>query len=266
LKTDEELQFLKKAFKAPHAEALVRHMDKKGLHDICMAMYSKRVDANEIMIAQGTRGGNFYIVSEGHFNAYVARHDDHMQPDHVKRYTVGESFGELTLLYGCDRQASVASTSAGAVFVLEYSTYADHFAPNPGPERYTGHAKLLAKTKLFDVLTVLEKQDLGLALGEELHGSGEVVCKAGEVLKFVYILLDGGVTIQTETGESYVVTEPGRVFGELTFQNKRSPCTAVANENGCSLLVLAVDRSDMLDPVRHDILRMSPSTEARCLW
>merc|ERR550537_1867174 len=103
-------------------------------------------------------------------------------------------------------------------------------------------------------MTLYEKQQLALALSEALHGSGEVIFASGEPPKFVYILLDGRVTIQTETGEAHVVKEPGKVFGELTFlPNKHLTCSAVANENGCSLLVLDANQSALLDPIKHDI-------------
>jgi CRP-like cAMP-binding protein len=212
------------------------------------------------------RTSEFYIIAEGHFHVYHSRRDDGQDKEVVGQLGKGDCFGELALAFGVARQATVATTSAASVFVLNPEVYVKHFIPAQPPERFNSHGKILASVKLFDILNLYEKRHLGLALGEELHGSGEVIFMPGEHPKFVYILLDGSVTIQTEMGETYLVTEPGKVFGELTFQDKPLTCTAVANENGCALLVLPADKSAMLEPIKHQILQGSPNPVHSILW
>lgn len=267
-KSDKEMAFLLKALKAPHVQVLFGHLPEPDLRDICLAMYQRRVEAHEVVIAQGSRGHEFFVVAEGEFQTYVMRRDDPTRdPDVVKRDIPGGSFGELSLAYGCSRQASVSSTIESAVYVLDSDIYNQRFRPSTTPVKFNAHAKFLDATPLFQMLTMLEKQQLGLALGEELRGSGEVIFVAGEVPKSFYILLDGGVMLKTETGEEHVVTETGKVFGELTLnEKKRHVCTAVALESGCSLLVLPAERSAMLGPIKQEILLMAPSKEYAYLW
>lgn len=57
-------------------------------------------------LASGDSGDNFYIVSSGHLECYVA-FTKNSAPKLVKKYGLGESFGELALMYNCPRAASI---------------------------------------------------------------------------------------------------------------------------------------------------------------
>jgi CRP-like cAMP-binding protein len=267
IKSDAEMKLMLNALEKPNAQVLVRHLDESKKRDLCTAMSPMSIDAHEMVIDQGGRKSDFYIIAEGHFNVYVSRRGaDEDIRGLVGRLGPGESFGELALAYGCARQATVASTSAGKLFVLAPEVYVKHFYPTHPPERFNSHGKFLAGIKLFDILTLSEKQELGLALGEELHGSGEVIFSPGEHTKFIYILMEGSVVIQSEEGETHVVSEPGKVFGELTLADKRMTCTAVASDSGCSLLVLPADRSAILEPIKHDMMQLTPSPVYAFIW
>merc|ERR1712007_427119 len=110
---EQEMQLLLKALQAPNARVLVGHLSESRLRDLALAMYPLSVEPHQLVIAQGTRTSDFYVIAEGHFNIYVSRRENNPQEDRglVGQLGRGQCFGELALAYSCARQASVAATS-----------------------------------------------------------------------------------------------------------------------------------------------------------
>jgi len=69
--------------------------------------------------AVGTRGDNFYVIERGRFKITVQRRDGRV--DTVQRPESGESFGELALMYGTNRQASVEVSCLDGIHVIHHT-------------------------------------------------------------------------------------------------------------------------------------------------
>ena len=86
--------------KAIAKNVLFSHLDENERSDIFDAMFPVNKLPGEMIIQQGDEGDNFYIIDSGEVEVYV---------NGEKVVTIGEggSFGELALIYGTPRAATV---------------------------------------------------------------------------------------------------------------------------------------------------------------
>ena len=90
--------------KAIAKNVLFSHLDESERSDIFDAMFAKEANDGEVIIQQGDEGDNFYIIEQGNVDIYV-------NGAKVVSLTEGASFGELALIYGTPRAATVQATS-----------------------------------------------------------------------------------------------------------------------------------------------------------
>ena len=77
-------------------------LDRKELQQIANSMQERRVAAGDVVLAQGAGGAGFFIIDEGEADVSVDGDD---------RGTIGpgDYFGEIALLTGSDRTATVTA-------------------------------------------------------------------------------------------------------------------------------------------------------------
>ncbi|CAJ0952597.1 unnamed protein product [Ranitomeya imitator] len=86
--------------KAIEKNVLFAHLDDNERSDIFDAMFSVTYIAGETVIQQGDEGDNFYVVDQGEMDVYVSS-------EWMTSIGEGGSFGELALIYGTPRAATV---------------------------------------------------------------------------------------------------------------------------------------------------------------
>lgn len=102
--------------KAIEKNVLFKHLDKKEKGDIFDAMFPVVHKSGEIIIRQGDEGDNFYIIDEGEVEVFV---------NNQLVTVIGEgcSFGELALIYGTPRAATVKSKTDCKLWAIDRDTY-----------------------------------------------------------------------------------------------------------------------------------------------
>jgi CRP/FNR family transcriptional regulator, cyclic AMP receptor protein len=77
-------------------------LDDRELEEIAISMKERRVDSGETILEQGAGGAGFFVVDEGEAEVTV---------DGKTRRTIGpgDYFGEIALLTGSDRTATVTA-------------------------------------------------------------------------------------------------------------------------------------------------------------
>ncbi len=90
--------------KALEKNVLFAHLDENERSDIFDAMFPVTAIAGEVIIQQGDVGDNFYIIDHGEVEVYV-------NGEMVTTISDGGSFGELALIYGTPRAATVKARS-----------------------------------------------------------------------------------------------------------------------------------------------------------
>ncbi|CAN0088548.1 unnamed protein product [Heterosigma akashiwo] len=91
---------------------LFQQMDREQLETILGVMSVEEVEAGQAVIREGEKGDKFFVVDSGEYEVTVG--------DQVvtKYHNAGDAFGELSLLYGKPRTASVTALAHGRLWVL----------------------------------------------------------------------------------------------------------------------------------------------------
>ncbi|KAA0200125.1 cGMP-dependent protein kinase [Fasciolopsis buskii] len=83
----------------------LRHLGQVQIEEIVCCMYKKSIPQGSYIIREGQSGDALYVVAEGVLE--VSK-----QNQLLGRMDVGRAFGELALLYNCNRTASVRGKSS----------------------------------------------------------------------------------------------------------------------------------------------------------
>lgn len=100
---------------------LLKNLDAAAKNTVVNALQSRDVASGNNIITQGEAGDLFYILGLGSAKAFVKKGDD--EPKCVKDYVPGDTFGELALLHGEPRAATVTATSDCLVWGLDRDTF-----------------------------------------------------------------------------------------------------------------------------------------------
>jgi CRP-like cAMP-binding protein len=128
------------------AEALLSHLDlfKKfppaELASIARAAEERRFGAGEEIVTEGREGSTYFIVVSGLLSVRVGA-----ERKEIATLSRGEAFGEMSLLTGDPRSATVVALEDSVVFELGREIFAKHFEQNP--KRARELAEVLAKRK-----------------------------------------------------------------------------------------------------------------------
>ncbi|KAK8746542.1 hypothetical protein OTU49_017074 [Cherax quadricarinatus] len=102
--------------KAIGKNVLFAHLDENERSDIFDAMFPVNALPGEVIIQQGDEGDNFYIMDQGEVEIFV-------NGEHVTSITDGGSFGELALIYGTPRQATVKAKTDTKLWGIDRDSY-----------------------------------------------------------------------------------------------------------------------------------------------
>ncbi len=81
---------------------LFEDLDSRELQDIANSMRERRVAAGDVVLEQGAAGAGFFVVDQGMAEVTV-------DGDPVATIGPGDYFGEIALLTGSDRTATVTA-------------------------------------------------------------------------------------------------------------------------------------------------------------
>lgn len=102
--------------KAIAKNVLFSHLDEQERCDIFDAMFPTSVLVGENIIQQGDEGDNFYIIDQGEVDIFV-------NGQKVLNIGEGGSFGELALIYGTPRAATVKAASEVKLWGIDRDSY-----------------------------------------------------------------------------------------------------------------------------------------------
>lgn len=102
--------------KAISKNVLFAHLDDNERSDIFDAMFPVTHIAGETVIQQGDEGDNFYVIDQGEVDVYV-------NGEWVTSISEGGSFGELALIYGTPRAATVKAKTDLKLWGIDRDSY-----------------------------------------------------------------------------------------------------------------------------------------------
>merc|ERR1719211_977628 len=224
--------------KAIAKNVLFSHLDDGERSDIFDAMFPAEAEEGEVIIQQGDEGDNFYILDQGSVDIFVGG-------ARVVTLCDGASFGELALIYGTPRAATVQATSRVRLWAIDRDSYRRILMGSTIRKRKM-YEELLAKVSILENLDKWERLTVADALEAISFEDGDVVVTQGESGNDFFIILDGSAIVTQFRNEGDEGVEVGRLgpsdyFGEIALLLDR-PRAATVTARG-PLKCVKLDRA-----------------------
>lgn len=215
--------------KAIAKNILFSHLDDDERRDIFDAMFPVKHSAGEVIIQQGDEGDNFYVLDNGEVEIYVNK-------DFFGTIKETGSFGELALIYGTPRAATIKAKTDVKLWAIDRDSYRRILMGSTIRKRKL-YESFLEKVSILENLDKWERLTIADALEPCSFKTGDNVVSQGEPGEDFYIIVEGHATVlqkKTETGDNIEVGQlgPSDYFGEIALLLKRPrAATVCAKEN-----------------------------------
>ena len=231
---------------------LFSHLEDDERSDIFDAMFSVEAKAGEAIIQQGDEGDNFYVIDSGEVEIYVNK-------QHLGNISDSGSFGELALIYGTPRAATIKAKTDVKLWAIDRGTYR-HILMKSTIEKRKLYESLLEKVSILGSLEKWERLTVADALEPCTFHNGKDVVVQGEPGEDFYIIMDGKATVlqkKTEDGEYIVVGElkASDYFGEIALLLKRPRAATVRAQGTLKCAKLDRQRFERVLGPCQDILK-----------
>lgn len=212
--------------KCVSGNVLFAHLEHSELTDVLDAMFLVKHKPGEVVMQQGDEGDNFYCIGSGTVEVYV-------NEEKISEITDNGSFGELALIYGTPRAATIKAKTNLSLYAIDRDTYRRILMGATIRKRkmYEG---FLEKVAILSELDKWERLSVADALETVEFKDNEVIIKQGDAGDCFFIILSGTcVASQTTAAGTGDVKTYGETeyFGEIALLN-HSPRAATITCKG----------------------------------
>mmetsp|Transcript_11675 Transcript_11675/g.26696 ORF Transcript_11675/g.26696 Transcript_11675/m.26696 type:complete len:535 (-) Transcript_11675:122-1726(-) len=169
---------------------MFNHLDEEASNTVINAMENRKFDDGASIITQGDQGDYWYLLAVGKAEVWVKKGD--AEPLKVLDYGPGNTFGELALLHGDRRAATVKAVGAVECWALGQECFR-RILMNSAQEEQTKREKFLENVQILSTLTKYERFRMAEAMTTELHADGAIIVREHEPGETFYIIEKGSV-------------------------------------------------------------------------
>ncbi|KAI0053065.1 camp-dependent protein kinase regulatory subunit [Auriscalpium vulgare] len=283
-KTDDQLRRIKASIKD---NFLFRDLDEEQETGVLNAMQETHTTGGQVVIRQGDLGDFFYVVESGLLHVFIRKdpapgwanssrtppvpawqeQDPSLHAEFgklVQECKPGSSFGELALMYGHPRAATVVAIESSTLWSLDRITFRTIIL-KAAHRRRTMYEHFLSTVPLLSSLSATERSKIADALVSTVYRDGEAVVRQGEMGDTFFFVEEGEATVtkthEGDDGELVVghLTR-GDYFGELSLLKsapRAATVSAIQRGAGSTLPKLKVAALDaqaftrLLGPLRE---------------
>lgn len=240
--------------KAISNHILFKHLDENEKSDIFDAMFMTNFTASEFVMRQGDEGDNFYVVDSGMCDVIV-------NEECVSTITQGGSFGELALIYGTPRAASIKTRVSTTLWGIDRKSYRRILMGSTIKKRKM-YSEFLEKVDILSSLDKFERMTVADSLEQVVFDDQEIIVRQGEKGDDFYIIVEGmAVVKQKPNDESDSEQEVGNLtmgnyFGEIALLLDRPRAATVISRG--TLKCVKLDRvrfERVLGPLKEILKR-----------
>merc|ERR1711970_531922 len=200
--------------KAIAKNVLFSHLDENERSDIFDAMFPSSAMPGEIIIKQGNEGDNFYIIDQGEVEIYV-------DGEYVSSVGDNGSFGELALIYGTPRAATVKAKGDLKLWGIDRDSYRRILMGSTLRKRKL-YESFLTKVSILESLDQWERLTVADSLEAVTFEDGERIVCQGEPGNDFYIILEGQASVLQRRDEEDEFIEVAKLgasdyFGEIAL-------------------------------------------------
>lgn len=228
------------------------------------------LQAGEVVVKEGDPGRSMFVVLEGRVAVARQGAESH-EPVVVGELGTGEFFGELALLTGAPRTASVVAVEDAVVLELSQvgsrEVLTDYGVEGEKLERAARErfmADAMRSNPLLATLSPELRTQLGAAFVPATAPAGETLLTRGKPGDALYLLLRGECEVfhtHEDGRQSHLATlKEGALFGEISLLRSRLATATVRTLTPCTLLKLereAFEKSILVQPnLRGALVRL----------
>ncbi|KAJ4455783.1 putative cAMP-dependent protein kinase type I regulatory subunit [Paratrimastix pyriformis] len=235
---------------------LFSHLDDHQKDILIDAMFERNAHTAEVVIRQGEQGDLFYIIGSGEVEYHITKGG---VTQCVGRSGPGQSFGELALMYGSPRAATVVCATDCMFWVMDRNTFRSILLETTLSKRQR-YQDFLAQVPILSQLTPYELSTVSDALQPSTFTDGQVIVQQGELGDRFYIVEEGCVIVtRVDPGQTPMEVNrlrPPQFFGEIALISANHCRRATVTASG-NVRCLALDRDSftrLLGPL-EDILK-----------
>lgn len=210
--------------KSIEKNVLFAHLDDGERSEIFDAMFPDTHKAGDTIIKQGDEGDNFYVIDQGTVDILV-------NGKHVVTISDGASFGELALIYGTPRAATVQAKTDVKLWGIDRTSYRRILMGSTIRKRKM-YEEFLGKVKILQSLDDWERLTIADALESVNFEDGDVVMKQGDEGDEFYIIIEGNARCMQKPADDKEAVEvgllgPSDYFGEIALITQRPRAATV---------------------------------------
>ncbi|MGE6763755.1 cyclic nucleotide-binding domain-containing protein [Corallococcus interemptor] len=211
---------------------------------------TRYLPAGQVVVREGDPGHSMFVVLEG--RVAVLRGGDNGVNTEVGRLGAGEFFGELALLTGTQRTATIVTVEDAVLLELTQAGVRElgkDYGVKGDQMQETARERLLAdalrSNPLIAALPSDVQHDLGDAFVPVTVPAGETLLTRGQPGDALYVLIRGQCEVFHTHGDgrhsAYPKLEEGALFGEISLLRSRLATATVRTVTPCTLLKLERD-------------------------
>jgi len=164
-------------------------ISSKELQIVIDAMEQRNFSAGETVISQGDKGNHLFVVDEGELDCFKTY--SHAEGDQfIRKYSEGEVFGELALLYNAPRAASIIAKTKCVLFALDRETF-NHIVRDSTMKKKETYEEFLRGVPILKDVETGRISQLADVILEKVYPSKSFLIKQGEVGNDFYIVMEG---------------------------------------------------------------------------
>lgn len=238
--------------KAIAKNVLFAHLDENERSDIFDAMFPVTCVGGEAIITQGDEGDNFYVIDMGEVEVFVNN-------ELVTTIGEGGTFGELALIYGTPRAATVRAKTDVKLWGIDRDSYRRILMGSTIRKRKM-YEEFLSRVSILENLDKWERLTVADALETVSFEDGQTIVKQGEPGNDFYIIAEGTATVLQQRVDGQDPIEVGRLgpsdyFGEIALLLDRPRAATVIARGPLKCVKLDRARFERVLGLCADILK-----------
>ncbi|PIK43297.1 putative cAMP-dependent protein kinase type I-beta regulatory subunit isoform X2 [Apostichopus japonicus] len=220
--------------------------------DIFDCMFPQKHNAGEVVIQQGDEGDNFYVIDEGEVDVFV-------NSELVTTISEGGSFGELALIYGTPRQATVKGKTFLKLWGIDRDSYRRILMGSTLRKRKM-YEEFLTKVSILENLDEWERLTVADSLESVQFEDQEKIVVQGEQGDDFFMIIEGQAAVLQRRAEGEDFIEVGRLgpsdyFGEIALLLDRPRAATVVARGPLKCVKLDRQRFERVLGSCGDILK-----------
>ncbi|VDD82018.1 unnamed protein product [Mesocestoides corti] len=178
-------------YNAISSNDFLNNLEHSQIEEIVLCMYEKRVSKGCYIIREGEPGDALYVTAEGIVEV--------LKGDRViGQMEVGRAFGEMALLYNCNRTASVRALTNAKFWTLDRRVY-QQIMMNSSLHKHKENLQFLMSVSDFKNLSQRKLHKLADVLELIYYPGNEYIIRQGEVGETFFIIHSGQVCVSASS-------------------------------------------------------------------